>query len=104
IVTLTPDPLDPTAPPTVTFTPDDGWHGNTTFEYTVVTDKGTPEKATVGLTVIGVGIVDDNSPGTPGAGDGTLATIDDLEHVAITGQGPKDGSITKLTVTDGSGN
>ncbi|MFC4298941.1 Ig-like domain-containing protein [Castellaniella hirudinis] len=87
---------------TLEFTPDSGVAGDVNFTYTAKTDTGVEETATVTVTVIGVDIVDNTSPGAPGTGDNVLASIDDLEHVKINGQIPPGGELVSLTVTDGT--
>ncbi len=83
------------------FAPATGWAGVTSFAYTV-TSGGVTETTTVKVNVVGVDIVDDASPDAPGAGDNVLASIDNLQSVVINGQTPVGGTITGLTVTDGT--
>jgi len=91
----------------LTFTPGPAFTGSITLPYTVDDGSGAANATATAnwiINVAGVDIVDDTSPGTPGTGDEVLASIDDLENVAITGHTPVGGGITSLTVTDESGN
>ncbi|WP_237685087.1 Ig-like domain-containing protein [Szabonella alba] len=88
----------------LTFTPAAGVIGRVDLPYTVDDGSGTVNATAIGtwtVNVIGVDIVDDTSPGTPGTGDNVLASIDDLGAVEILGQAPVDGTVTGLTVSDG---
>ena len=89
----------------LTFTPGPAFTGTTTLSYTVDDGSGAANATATAdwiINVAGVDIVDDASPGASGTGDNVLASIDDLQHVAITGHAPVGGSITSLTVTDGT--
>ncbi len=89
----------------LTFDPAPGFTGKVTIPYTADDGSGTPtSEATADwvVTVVGVDITD--TAGPDGPQDGTLSTVDDLEHTLINGVVPNGGTITGLTVTDENGN
>ncbi|MBP6018350.1 MAG: cadherin-like domain-containing protein [Burkholderiaceae bacterium] len=89
----------------LTFTPSPGVSGQITIPYTVDDGSGaTNATATADwvINVVGVDIVDNASPADASLGDDVLASIDNLQSVAISGQVPVDGSLTSLTVSDGT--
>ncbi|MCK9507104.1 MAG: VCBS domain-containing protein [Pigmentiphaga sp.] len=91
----------------LTFVPGPAFTGSINLPYTVDDGSGASNATATAnwlINVIGVDIVDNTSPGTPGTGDNVLASIDNLNNVRITGQSPVGGSITGLTVEDESGN
>ncbi|MDJ1009592.1 MAG: DUF5801 repeats-in-toxin domain-containing protein, partial [Paracoccaceae bacterium] len=92
----------------LTFTPGPGVTGDVEIPYTLSDDgTGATDRAVWTVTVDAlpsVDIVDNASPSDPAAGDDVLSSLDDLAAVAINGQVPGGGSLTQITVTDGTGN
>ncbi|ACF45829.1 outer membrane adhesin like protein [Prosthecochloris aestuarii DSM 271] len=93
---------------TITYTPDPGFTGVETFDYTIEDKDGDISVATVTVTVISVDIDDAILPTTdPKYDDGVISSVDDQENTPITGtigdiidQG---GEIVSLVVTDEDG-
>ncbi|MCX7566042.1 VCBS domain-containing protein, partial [Sulfitobacter sp. F26169L] len=89
----------------LSFEPAPGFTGDVVVSYTVDDGSGTDTSRATGdwtINVVNAIITDDASVADPDVKDGVLATIDDLQNVAITGRVPTGGSVTAITVTDGT--
>ena len=89
----------------LSFEPAPGFTGPVTISYTVDDGSGADNAATNGNWVVAVvdAVISDNaSQGAPDTGDDVLASVDDLTAVAITGQTAVGGTITGVTVSDGT--
>ncbi|MEB8386027.1 DUF5801 domain-containing protein, partial [Rhodobacteraceae bacterium KMM 6894] len=89
----------------LTYTPGAGFTGQLVLPYVVNDGSGAGNATATAdwtINVAGVDIVDDASVSDPSVGENVLASIDNLQEVAINGQVPAGGAIASLKVSDGT--
>ncbi|SDO88871.1 T1SS-143 domain-containing protein [Lutimaribacter pacificus] len=89
----------------LTFVPGPNAPGRVVLPYTVDDGSGTGNATATAnwvINIAGVDIADDASPLGATVPDDVLSSVDDLENVAISGHAAVGGTVTSLTISDGT--